>query len=150
MRELREGIDDTGVRAGFLKCAVESHGIIGDIPRILAAIAAAAVETGAPVMVHTNAAAKTGLLALEALTKAGVEASPQALPRLLHSLPHALSYPVAIDRSGTVADGYRVQDSPWLELVSSKGRFLFYEDLAVKGWPTLKQLLTRVRVAQTK
>ncbi|HEY7965440.1 MAG TPA: hypothetical protein VID68_00275 [Solirubrobacteraceae bacterium] len=73
VRELREGIDDTGVRAAFLKCAVESHGIIGDIPRILAAVAAAAVETGAPVMVHTNAAAKTGLLALEALTRAGVD-----------------------------------------------------------------------------
>jgi len=75
VRELREGIDDTGVRAGFLKCAVERHGIIGDIPRILAAVAAAAVETGAPVMVHTNAAAKTGLLALDALTKAGVDPS---------------------------------------------------------------------------
>ena len=43
------------------------------MPRILEAIAAAAVETGAPVMVHTNAAAKTGLLALEALTSAGVD-----------------------------------------------------------------------------
>ncbi len=73
VRELREGIDDTGVKAAFLKCAVEEHGIIGDIPRILAAIAAASVETGAPVMVHTNAPAKTGLLALDALTSAGVD-----------------------------------------------------------------------------
>lgn len=75
VRELREGIDDTGVKAGFLKCAVEQHGLIGDVPRILAAIAAAAVETGAPVMVHTNAAARTGLPALEVLTKAGVDPS---------------------------------------------------------------------------
>jgi phosphotriesterase-related protein len=73
VREIREGIDDTGVKAAFLKCAVEEHGIIGDVPRILAAIAAASIETGAPVMVHTNAPAKTGLLALDALTKAGVE-----------------------------------------------------------------------------
>jgi len=73
VRELREGIDDTGVKAAFLKCAVEHHGIVGDIPRILAAVSAAAVETGAPVMVHTNAPAKTGLPALEALTSAGVE-----------------------------------------------------------------------------
>ena len=43
------------------------------MPRILEAVAAAAVETGAPVMVHTNAAAQTGLTALEALTKAGVD-----------------------------------------------------------------------------
>jgi phosphotriesterase-related protein len=73
VREIREGIDDTGVKAAFLKCAVESHGIIADVPRILAAIAAAAVETGVPVMVHTNASARTGLSALESLTSAGVD-----------------------------------------------------------------------------
>ena len=75
IREIREGINDTGVKAAFLKCAVEAHGMVGDVPRILAAVGAAAVETGAPVMVHTNAAAKTGLPALEALTGAGVEPS---------------------------------------------------------------------------
>ena len=95
-------------------------------------------------------AKKRGLPPLVAIDEAGVEASPQALPRFLHSLPHPLSYPVAIDRDGTVADGYRVEDSPWLELVSGKGRFLYYEDVAVRGWPTQQQLLTRVRVAQAK
>lgn len=95
-------------------------------------------------------ARQRGLPPLVAIDEAGVEASPQALPRFLHSLPHPLSYPVAIDRSGTVADGYRVQDSPWLVLVSEKGRFLFYEDLAVKGWPTLKQLIRQERIARAK
>jgi phosphotriesterase-related protein len=75
VREIREGIDDTGVKAAFLKCAVERHGIIGDVPRILAAVTAAAVETGVPIMVHTNAAAQTGLAALEALTNEGVDPS---------------------------------------------------------------------------
>ena len=73
VREIREGIDDTGVKAAFLKCAVEQHGIVGDIPRILAAVSAAAVETGAPVMVHTNARRRPASPALEALTSAGVE-----------------------------------------------------------------------------
>ena len=73
VREIREGIDDTGVKAAFLKCAVEQHGIIGDVPKVLAAVAAAAVETGVPVMVHTNATARTGLPTLEALTGAGVD-----------------------------------------------------------------------------
>jgi phosphotriesterase-related protein len=72
VRELREGIGDTGVKAAFVKCAVEEHGLIVDVPRILAAVAAAAVETGAPVMVHTNAAARSGVTALETLTAAGV------------------------------------------------------------------------------
>lgn len=73
VREIRHGIDDTGVKAAFLKCAVERHGIVGDVPRILEAVAAAALETGAPVMVHTNASAKTGVAALEALTSRGVD-----------------------------------------------------------------------------
>jgi phosphotriesterase-related protein len=73
VRELREGINDTGVRAAFLKCAVEAHGVAGDVPRILAAIAAASLQTGAPIMVHTNSAARTGLTALHALVAEGVD-----------------------------------------------------------------------------
>jgi len=74
VRELQVGIDDTGVRAAFIKCAVEEHGLVGDIPRILDAVGLAARETGAPVMVHTNATARTGTMALEALTSRGVDA----------------------------------------------------------------------------
>jgi phosphotriesterase-related protein len=73
VREIREGIDDTGVRAAFLKCAVEEHGVVGDIPAVLDAVALAAVETGVPVMVHTNARAATGTLALAELTRRGVD-----------------------------------------------------------------------------
>jgi phosphotriesterase-related protein len=72
VHELTEGIADTGVKAAFIKLAVEEHGLVGDVPRILEAVAAASVETGAPVMVHTNAAARSGIVALEALTAAGV------------------------------------------------------------------------------
>jgi cytochrome oxidase Cu insertion factor (SCO1/SenC/PrrC family) len=96
---------------------------------------------------YQAAAGRKGLPPLVAIDEAGVEASPQALPRFLRSLPQPLSYPVAVDHSGRVADGYRVQDSPWLELVSSKGRFLFYEDLAVKSWPTPHKLLATVTAA---
>lgn len=49
VREIHEGIDDTGVKAAFLKRAVQRHGLVGDVPRILEAVAQAAVETGAPV-----------------------------------------------------------------------------------------------------
>ena len=73
VREIRQGIDDTGVKAAFIKCAVERHGLVGDIPRILDAVALAALETGAPVMVHTNASASTGTLALDALLERGLD-----------------------------------------------------------------------------
>jgi len=75
VREITHGIDDTGVKAAFLKCAVERHGLVGDVPRILAAIAAASNQTGAPIMVHTNAEQRTGLDALRALTQQGVDPS---------------------------------------------------------------------------
>ena len=92
---------------------------------------------------YQAAAGSEGLPPLVAIDEADVEASPQALPRFLHALPA----PALVSRrrrpSGRVADGYRVQDSPWLELVSGKGRFLFYEDLAVKGWPTLRAAAAR-------
>ena len=71
--DIEVGIDDTGVRAAFLKCAIESYGVIGDVPLILDAIALAATATGRPVMVHTNAAAQTGRLALAELTARGVD-----------------------------------------------------------------------------
>jgi cytochrome oxidase Cu insertion factor (SCO1/SenC/PrrC family) len=95
---------------------------------------------------YQAAAEQNGLPPLVAIDEEKVERSPQALPAFLGSLPHPLSYPVAVDRSGRVADGYRVQDSPWLELVSGSGRFLFYRDLA-KGWPTTPQLLAKVHAA---
>ncbi len=73
VREIREGIDDTGVKAAFLKCAVEEYGLVGDVPKLLNAVAAASLETGAPIMVHTNAAGRTGLLALETFVAEGVD-----------------------------------------------------------------------------
>jgi phosphotriesterase-related protein len=73
VRELRDGINDTGVKAAFLKCAVEAHGVTGDVPKILAAVASASNDTGAPIMVHTNAAERTGLTALDALVAHGVD-----------------------------------------------------------------------------
>ena len=61
------------MKAAFLKCAVESYGIVGDVPLILDATALTSIATGVPVMVHTNAEAKTGTLALKELTKRGVD-----------------------------------------------------------------------------
>jgi len=100
VREIREGIDDTGVKAGFLKCAVEQHGLVGDVPRILSAVAAASLETGAPVMVHTNASVQTGLLALEALTKEGVD--PRSIVIAHAGDSNDLDYLRAIGDTGAV------------------------------------------------
>jgi len=89
----------------------------------------------------------TGLPRLTAVDEGSVEASSSALPRFLHALARPLSYPVAIDRSGRVADGYGVQDEPWFVLVSSVGRILWYDDIATAGWLSPSALAQRVRAA---
>jgi phosphotriesterase-related protein len=98
VRELREGIDDTGIKAAFFKCCVEAHGIVGDIPRILSCVAAASIETDSPVMVHTNAAHQTGRLALDFLLGAGVPPSRIAIAHMGDS--NDLDYQRAIADSG--------------------------------------------------
>jgi cytochrome oxidase Cu insertion factor (SCO1/SenC/PrrC family) len=47
-----------------------------------------------------------------------------------------LSYPVALDETGRLADGYGVQDQPWLSLVSASGKIVWQHD----GWVPLAGL----------
>jgi cytochrome oxidase Cu insertion factor (SCO1/SenC/PrrC family)/thiol-disulfide isomerase/thioredoxin len=79
-----------------------------------------------------------------------VETSSRALTRFLHTLTAPLAYPLGIDRSGRVADGYGVQDQPWLVLVSSTGRILWYRDLSTQGWPAPADLAHDVRAAMAR
>lgn len=96
---------------------------------------------------YRGAEGRDRLPALTAVDEGSVEPSPRALPRLLGALPRPLSYPVGIDRSGRVADGYGVQDEPWLVLTSPGGQILWYSDVSTSGWPSLGQLVSRVRAA---
>jgi cytochrome oxidase Cu insertion factor (SCO1/SenC/PrrC family) len=65
-----------------------------------------------------------------AIDEATTEPSPTALSSALARLPAKLDYPVVADRTGRIADGYDVQDEPWVELVSASGKILFSND----GW----------------
>jgi cytochrome oxidase Cu insertion factor (SCO1/SenC/PrrC family)/thiol-disulfide isomerase/thioredoxin len=96
---------------------------------------------------YAESAGREGLPALTAVDEASVESSPAALPRFLRSLPHPLSYPIAIDSSGRLADGYRVQDEPYLELISPSGGFLWYQDVSTGGWLTRAALVSQIRAA---
>jgi cytochrome oxidase Cu insertion factor (SCO1/SenC/PrrC family)/thiol-disulfide isomerase/thioredoxin len=99
---------------------------------------------------YDAAAAARGLPRLVAVDEASVEPSPAALPRFLGTLVHPLSYPVAIDSTGRVADGYGVQDEPWFVLVSATGRLLWYHDISTSGWLATSALLQEVRAALTR
>jgi cytochrome c biogenesis protein CcmG/thiol:disulfide interchange protein DsbE len=96
---------------------------------------------------YASSAPKARLPALTAVDEGSVEPSPAALPQFLHTLPRALSYPVAIDGSGRVADGYEVQGEPWFVLTSATGRILWYWNIDTSGWLSRRALDRQVRAA---
>ncbi|HVS67128.1 MAG TPA: phosphotriesterase-related protein [Mycobacteriales bacterium] len=71
--DLTEGIGDTGVRAAFLKCAIDEEGMQPGVERVLRAVAKAHLRTGAPVMVHTHPGTHRGLEVHKVLQEEGVD-----------------------------------------------------------------------------
>lgn len=61
VRDIRDGIGDTGVRAGMLKCAIDHQGLTPGVERVMRAVAQAHLATGVPITVHTHPATRTGL-----------------------------------------------------------------------------------------
>jgi len=73
VRDLTEGIAGTGVRAAFLKCAVEHAEMRPGAERALRAVARAHVETGAPVTVHTSSTEQSGRRVVAVLREEGAD-----------------------------------------------------------------------------
>ncbi|GAC1608924.1 MAG: phosphotriesterase-related protein [Mycobacteriales bacterium] len=61
VKDIREGIGDTGVKAGMIKVVTDKWGITPDVERVLEGAARAHLETGVPITTHTNAAMRGGL-----------------------------------------------------------------------------------------
>lgn len=72
-RDITEGIAGTGVKAAFLKCAMETPGLTPGVERIARAIARTHVATGAPITVHTSGPHQTGRIAVEIFAEEGVD-----------------------------------------------------------------------------
>ena len=92
---------------------------------------------------YVAAAAKNGLPPLVAVDETAVEPSAQAVRTYLGGLGTTLNYPVALDTTGRVADGYNVQDQPWLALVNASGKIIWSHD----GWLPVPALTTAVHHA---
>jgi len=92
---------------------------------------------------YAAAARRDGLPPLVAVDETVVEPSAQAVRAYLGSLGAPLSYPVALDTTGRVADGYGVQDQPWLALVSASGKIIWSHD----GWLAVPALTAAVQQA---
>ena len=78
---------------------------------------------------YAKAAAGRHLPALTAVDETVTEPSAASVSDYLATLG-PLSYQVALDKSGRVADGYGVQDQPWLALVNAAGKITWSHD----GW----------------
>jgi phosphotriesterase-related protein len=75
VRDIEDGIGDTGVRAGVLKCATDEAGVTEGVAKVLRAVARAHLRTGVPISTHTHAATERGLDQLRIFAEEGVEPS---------------------------------------------------------------------------
>lgn len=60
VRDITEGIAETGVKAGILKCVTDKKGVTPGVERALRAVAQAHRQTGVPITTHTDAATYRG------------------------------------------------------------------------------------------
>jgi cytochrome oxidase Cu insertion factor (SCO1/SenC/PrrC family) len=92
---------------------------------------------------YVAAARRAGLPPLVAVDETVVEPSAQAVRSYLANLGTTLDFPVGMDTTGRVADGYQVQDQPWFALVSASGKIIWSHD----GWLPLPALESAVKHA---
>ncbi|MGH3745052.1 MAG: phosphotriesterase family protein [Mycobacteriales bacterium] len=75
VRDINEGIADTGVRAAILKCATDEPGVTPGVERVLRAVAQAHRATGVPISTHTHAPTRRGLEQQRIFADEGVDLS---------------------------------------------------------------------------
>ena len=75
VRDIEQGIGETGVRAGILKCATDAPGMTPGVERVLRAVAQAHRKTGVPISTHTHARKRRGLEQQKIFLEEGVDLS---------------------------------------------------------------------------
>jgi phosphotriesterase-related protein len=73
VEDIEIGVQQTGIRAAFLKCAADAAGVTEHVEKIHRACARASVQTGAPIMAHSMPAVGTGPRQVEIFAEEGVE-----------------------------------------------------------------------------
>ncbi|HSO76198.1 MAG TPA: phosphotriesterase-related protein [Blastocatellia bacterium] len=75
VKDIQEGIADTGVKAAILKCATDEPGVTPGVERVLRAVAGAHRRTGVPISTHTHAHTRRGLDQQRVFAEEGVDLS---------------------------------------------------------------------------
>src|ERR1700692_964315 len=71
--DIEIGIQETNIKAAFLKCAADAAGVTENVEKIHRAVARASVQTGAPIMAHSMPAVATGPRQVEIFEQEGVD-----------------------------------------------------------------------------
>jgi phosphotriesterase-related protein len=73
VHEIEHGIQDTGIKPAFIKCAADAPGVTPNVEKVHRACARASLRTGAPIMAHSHPASGTGLRQMEIFADEGVD-----------------------------------------------------------------------------
>ena len=92
---------------------------------------------------YARAARRGHLAQLVAVDEAATEPSRGAAQAYLQRLGRPLAYPVVLDTTGRLADGYGVQDQPWFVLTAASGKIVWKHD----GWLPVAALAAAARRA---
>lgn len=75
IREITEGIENTGIRAAVLKCVTDAPGVTPDVDHLIRQTARAQLATGVPINTHSAAATRQGRAQQAILRECGVDLS---------------------------------------------------------------------------
>ena len=75
IKEIEEGISDTGIKPAILKCATEHQGLTKDVEFVLRATAQVHLRTGVLISTHSDSFSKQGLAQQRIFKEEGVDLS---------------------------------------------------------------------------
>jgi phosphotriesterase-related protein len=73
VHDIESGIQGTGIKAAFIKCAADEPGITPNVEKVHRAAARASQQTGRPITAHSRPASGTGLEQMRIFTEEGVD-----------------------------------------------------------------------------
>jgi phosphotriesterase-related protein len=73
VHEIENGIQGTGIKPAFIKCAADEPGVTPNIEKVHRAAARASLQTGRPIMAHSRPASGTGPEQMRIFTEEGVD-----------------------------------------------------------------------------
>ena len=73
VHDIEQGIQGTGIKAAFLKCAADAPGVTPNVEKVHRACARASRRTGRPIMAHSHPSSGTGLEQMRIFEEEGVD-----------------------------------------------------------------------------